>query len=79
MGRYKYQRNEAEYVSRFYPHTIEVGDTIDLIGGHIAILKKAYWSAPSREELWDSFAKLVTDGLARQRKDVKTRQSALKS
>lgn len=74
MGRYKFSRNQAENISRAGNYTIEEREDTTIIGGYIAILKPGHWKIKNREEyaelLWNSFAKLVADGIDRM-EDVK--------
>ena len=73
MGRYKFSRNQAEKISRAGNYTIEEREDTTIIGGRIAILKPGHWKMTNREEyselLWNSFAKLVTDGIDRMEAD----------
>ncbi len=73
MGRYKFSRNEAERISRFGNYSIEEREDTTIIGGRIAIFEPNHWKWTNREDyaklMWDSYAKLVADGIDRRRKD----------
>jgi len=73
MGRYKFSRNQAENISRAGNYTIEEREDTTIIGGRIAILKPNHWKMTNRKEyaelLWNSFAKLVADGIDRRIKN----------
>lgn len=73
MGRYKFSRNEAENISRRGDYTIEEREDTTIIGGRIATLKPNHWKWTNREDyaklMWDSYAKLVADGIDRIRED----------
>ncbi len=73
MGRYKFSRNEAENISRRGNYTIEEREDTTIIGGRISIFKPNHWKWKNREDyaklLWDSYAKLIADGIDRRKKN----------
>ncbi len=73
MGRYKFSRNEAENISRRGNYTIEEREDSTIIAGHIAIFKPNSLRWVNREAyvklMWDSYAKLLADGIDRRSKD----------